>query len=79
MAVSTPLDMLFRTLHPQGIHVVHPQLWQNMWSKTLPAQTGNHSPARAGSVFCVSCWLDCNSESRGVQVLFARGETGTLL
>lgn len=36
IAVSALFDMLFRTLHPQGLHVVHPQLWQNMWSKTLP-------------------------------------------
>lgn len=36
IAVFTPFDMLFRTLRPQVLRVLHPQLWQNMWSKTLP-------------------------------------------
>ena len=36
IAVFALFDMLFRTLHPQSFRVVHPQLWQNMWSKTLP-------------------------------------------
>lgn len=36
IAVSAPFDMLFGTLRPRAFHVVQPQLWQNMWSKTLP-------------------------------------------
>lgn len=37
IATFAPFDMLFGTLRPQVLRVLHPQLWQNMWSKTLPA------------------------------------------
>lgn len=50
-AIFALLALPFGTLHPQPFHVVHPQLWQNMWSKTLPAQTGDHSPAQSGKRF----------------------------
>ena len=42
--------------------------------KRFPGRDGDPHHPTPGSVFCVSCWLDCNSESREAQVPFARGD-----
>lgn len=51
IAVFALFSMLFRTLRPQPFRVVHPQLWQNMWSKTLPGLGWRFSPPQAGKCF----------------------------
>ena len=72
MTVSAPFDMLFRTLYPQVFHVVQSQLWQNMWSKTLPGLDRQSFAGPGREVFYVSVWLDCNSGGGVMQVVSAR-------